>query len=548
MALIKTKSRLLVTGIVIAIASAGLLAQQTDIYFLIKKNFSIFSKAYENVALEYVDEVDPEVLMRTGIDAMLETLDPYTVMFNESQNEQSEIMSRGNYAGIGIEAGYRDGEVVVVAPVDGGPADEVGIRAGDVIVAVDGVSTEGLQPEEVNTLTSGEVGSDVMLSIKRFGLDQVLDFTVTRERIEVTNISYAGLIGEAEDTGYIRLSQFGTNSAEEVRRSIEELSGQKELSGLVLDLRDNPGGILQEAVAIIDKFVEPGLTVVDIRGRVSEYNQTFATEEPVMFEKPVVILMNGGSASASEVVAGALQDLDRAVILGEQSFGKGLVQVVKPLPYNTSLKITISRYYIPSGRSIQAVQYTHQGRNAVVMNADSSKREFRTRNGRVVFEGRGIEPDLETAGEKPSILEVALMQTGSYFDFATEFEAMNESFEYQELPESVYNEFKDFLKERDFKFSTDSERLLAQLSEQIKNYKGTESHLEDLQETINREKELMFDRESSDIKQQLFLEITSRYEGQMGKIRAGINSDPEVGEALNIIHNDTRYTNILSGE
>ncbi|WP_103665677.1 S41 family peptidase [Gracilimonas amylolytica] len=548
MALIKTKSRLLVTGIVIAIASAGLLAQQTDIYFLIKKNFSIFSKAYENVALEYVDEVDPEVLMRNGIDAMLETLDPYTVMFNESQNEQSEIMSRGNYAGIGIEAGYRDGEVVVVAPVDGGPADEVGIRAGDVIVAVDGVSTEGLQPEEVNTLTSGEVGSDVMLSIKRFGLDQVLDFTVTRERIEVTNISYAGLIGEAEDTGYIRLSQFGTNSAEEVRRSIEELSGQKELSGLVLDLRDNPGGILQEAVAIIDKFVEPGLTVVDIRGRVSEYNQTFATEEPVMFEKPVVILMNGGSASASEVVAGALQDLDRAVILGEQSFGKGLVQVVKPLPYNTSLKITISRYYIPSGRSIQAVQYTHQGRNAVVMNADSSKREFRTRNGRVVFEGRGIEPDLETAGEKPSILEVALMQTGSYFDFATEFEAMNESFEYQELPESVYNEFKDFLKERDFKFSTDSERLLAQLSEQIKNYKGTESHLEDLQETINREKELMFDRESSDIKQQLFLEITSRYEGQMGKIRAGINSDPEVGEALNIIHNDTRYTNILSGE
>ncbi len=548
MALIKTKSRVLVTGIVIAIASAGLLAQQTDIYFLIKKNFSIFSKAYENVALEYVDEVDPEVLMRTGIDAMLETLDPYTVMFNESQNEQSEIMSRGNYAGIGIEAGYRDGEVVVVAPVDGGPADEVGIRAGDVIVAVDGVSTEGLQPEEVNTLTSGEVGSDVTLSIKRFGMDQVLDFTITRESIEVTNISYAGLIGEAENTGYIRLSQFGTNSAEEVRRSIEELSGQKELNGLVLDLRDNPGGILQEAVAIIDKFVEPGLTVVDIRGRVSEYNQTFATEEPVMFEKPVVILMNGGSASASEVVAGALQDLDRAVILGEQSFGKGLVQVVKPLPYNTSLKITISRYYIPSGRSIQAVQYTHQGRNAVVMNADSSKREFRTRNGRVVFEGRGIEPDLETAGEKPSILEVALMQTGSYFDFATEFEAKNESFEYPELPESVYKEFKDFLKERDFKFSTDSEKLLAQLTEQIKNYKGTESHLEDLQATINREKELMFERESSDIKQQLFLEITSRYEGQMGKIRAGINSDPEVSEALNIIQNNTRYTNILSGE
>src|SRR6056297_368532 len=363
MAFKKTRSRFIITGIVLAIASVGIFAQQTDIYFLIKKNFSIFSNTYENVALEYVDEVDPEVLMRTGIDAMLETLDPYTVMFNESQNEQSEIMSRGNYAGIGIEAGYRDGEVVVVAPVEGGPADNVGIRAGDVIVAVDGVSTEGLQPEEVNALTSGEVGSEVTLSIRRFGLEQTLDFTITRTRIDVSNISYTGLIGDNEEAGYIRLSQFGVNSAEEIRKAIEELMGQKELSGLVLDLRDNPGGILQEAVAIIDKFVEPGLTVVDIRGRVAEYNQTFSTEEPVMFDKPVVVLMNGGSASASEVVAGALQDLDRAVIMGEQSFGKGLVQVVKPLPYNTSLKITVSRYYIPSGRSIQAVQYTHQGRN-----------------------------------------------------------------------------------------------------------------------------------------------------------------------------------------
>lgn len=548
MVLTKTKSRIIITGIVFAIASAGIVAQQTDIYFLIKKNFSIFSKAYENVALEYVDEVDPEVLMRTGIDAMLETLDPYTVMFNESQNEQSEIMSRGNYAGIGIEAGYRDGEVVVVAPVDGGPADEVGIRAGDVIVAVDGVSTEGLQPEEVNTLTSGEVGSDVTLSIKRYGLDQVLDFTITRKRIEVTNISYSDLIGEADDTGYIRLSQFGTNSAEEIRKSIEKLSEKKELNGLVLDLRDNPGGILQEAVAIIDKFVEPGLTVVDIRGRVSEYNQTFATEEPVMFEKPVVVLMNGGSASASEVVAGALQDLDRAVILGEQSFGKGLVQIVKPLPYNTSLKITISRYYIPSGRSIQAVQYTHQGRNAAVMNGDSSKREFRTRNGRAVFEGRGIEPDIETAGDKPSILEVALMQTGSYFDFATEFEAMNDSFDHQELPEVVYNDFKDFLNERDFKFSTDSEKLLVELSEQIKNVEGTESQLKDLREAINREKQLMFEREASDIKQQLFLEIISRYDGQTGKVRTGLNTDSNVKEALKIINDGTRYTNILAGE
>lgn len=547
MALFKTKSRIFITGLVIAIASAGIVAQQTDIYFLIKKNFSIFSKAYENVALEYVDEVDPEILMRSGIDAMLETLDPYTVMFSESQNEQSEIMSRGNYAGIGIEAGYRDGEVVVVAPVEGGPADQVGVRAGDVIVAVDGVSTEGLQPEEVNTLTSGEVGSEVTLSIQRFGLEQTLDFTITRERIKVSNISYAGLIGDNEEAGYIRLSQFGTNSAEEIRQAIDELTGQKELNGLVLDLRDNPGGILQEAVAIIDKFVEPGLTVVDIRGRVSDYNQTFQTEEPVMFDKPVVVLMNGGSASASEVVAGALQDLDRAVIMGEQSFGKGLVQVVKPLPYNTSLKITISRYYIPSGRSIQAVQYTHQGRNAVVLNADSSRREFRTRNGRVVFEGRGIEPDLETADEKPSILEVALLQTGSYFDFATEFEAQNQEFDQDQLPEPVFDDFKVFLEERNFSFTTDSEKLLERLSEQLSGIENTQAQLGGLEAAIEREKQDMFDSDADDIKKQLYLEIISRYEGRSGKVKAGLNSDPEVAEALNIIRDRSRYSNILSG-
>lgn len=356
------------------------------------------------------------------------------------------------------------------------------------------------------------------------------------------------MIGESENAGYIRLSQFGTNSAEEIRRAIEELSEQNDLNGLVLDLRDNPGGILQEAVSIIDKFVEPGLTVVDIRGRVSEYNQTFTTEEPVMFDKPVVVLMNGGSASASEVVAGALQDLDRAVILGEQSFGKGLVQVVKPLPYNTSLKITISRYYIPSGRSIQAVQYTHQGRNAVVMNADSSRREFRTRNGRVVYEGRGIEPDLQTADEKPGILEVTLLQTASYFDFATEYEAQNQSFRYDELPESVFEDFKVFLKEREFKFTTDSEKLLERLSEQLSDVENTKSQLEELKNAIEKEKEHMFDVASDDIKGQLYLEILSRYEGQSGKVRAGLDTDPEVMEALSIIADRARYTNILSGE
>ncbi len=546
-----TKKRKYITGLaagIILLTSAGIVAQQSDIYFLIKKNFSIFSKAYENVALEYVDEVDPEILMRNGIDAMLETLDPYTVLFNEAQNEQAEIMSRGNYAGIGIEAGYRDGEVVVVAPSEGGPAEHVGIRAGDVIIAVDGVSTEGLKPEEVSVLTSGEVGSDVTITIDRFGLEQTLDFTLTRKRIEVSNISYSGLIGDQKETGYIRLTQFGNNSAEEIRTSLEELMARKELDGLVLDLRDNPGGILQEAVAIIDKFIEPGITVVDIRGRVEDYNQTFSTSEPMMFDKPVVVLMNGGSASASEVVAGALQDLDRALIIGEQSFGKGLVQIVKQLPYNTSLKITISRYYIPSGRSIQSIKYTHQGRNAVVMNQDSSKREFKTRNGRVVYEGRGIEPDVEAGNDPLSILEIALLQQSMYFDFATEYEAKNATFDYEELPTSIFEDFKEFLNKHDFSYHTDSEKILAELTEELDGVNGAGEPLGKLEQTIIKEKSQRFERDAPEINRTLFLELVSRYKGESGKTEAGLKTDTEVVKALEFLSKTNELNKLLSGE
>lgn len=530
------------------LASVGIAAQQTDIYFLIKKNFSIFSKAYEHVALEYVDEVDPETLMRNGMDAMLETLDPYTVLFNEAQNEQAEIMSRGNYAGIGIEAGFREGNVVVIAPKEGGPAEQVGIRAGDVIVAVNGVSTEGLQPEEVNALTSGEVGSEVTITIERYGLEQTLDFTLERRRIEVSNISYSGLIGEGRNTAYIRLGQFGTNSAEEVRTAMQDLMEESDLDGLVLDLRDNPGGILQEAVKIIDKFIEPGITVVDIRGRVEEYNQTFTTREPVMFTKPVIVLMNEGSASASEVVAGALQDLDRALIVGEQSFGKGLVQVVKPLPYNTSMKITISRYYIPSGRSIQSIQYTHTGRNSVVLNEEQSKTEFKTRNGRLVYEGRGIEPDVDTGRDEPSILEIALLQQGMYFDFATAYEASHSDFNYESLPEDVLADFQQFLKEQEFNYETDSEKILEKLKGELMGIDEATSQLQGLEQAITKEKEFQFTEDLPFIKRNLYLELVSRYGGTSQRVAQGLKSDSDVLRALEFITNKDDLEALLSGE
>ncbi len=540
-------ARYKVTGVLLVIGALTVAFQPTDIYFLIKKNFTIFSETYENVALEYVDQVDPEVLMRNGIDAMLETLDPYTVYYNEAQNEQAEILSRSNYAGIGIDAGYRDGQVVVVAPIEGGPADNMGIRAGDIIVAIDGVMTEGLQTEEVQNLTVGEIGSTVILTIQRFGLDQPIEYEIERKSIEVKNVTFADRIGSNSDIGFIRLAQFGMNSGDEIRDQIIALNADGNMQGLVLDLRDNPGGILQEAVKIIDKFVEPGITVVETRGRIAEYNQSYETQEPVMFDKPVVILMNGGSASASEVVAGALQDLDRAVILGERSFGKGLVQIVKPMPYNTSLKITISRYYTPSGRSIQSVAYTHNARNASISREETANRVFSTRNGRPVNEGRGIEPDIIKESETAGLLEVALYQQGSVFDFATQFENANESYAANELSNEVYNEFLSFLDESDFEMQLEEQFLLDELQASMESIQSAGPHLAGLREAIEFKKQQMFEVHESLIREILHLELVSRYNGQTERTKASLQFDKQLKNALDLINDDSQIESILSG-
>ncbi len=542
----KKAGRLLPLLIILAVAGAAFLPQNADIYFLIKKNFSIFSKSYENVALEYVDQVDPETLMRTGLDAMMETLDPYTVVYSESQNEQAEILSRGNYAGVGIEAGYRDGEVVVVAPTEGGPADRKGIRAGDVIIAIDGISVENLQPEEVQVLMVGEVGSDVTLTIQRLGVEQPLDFELTRERIEVRNVTHTDHVGPSENIGYIRLAQFGERSAEEVRLAMVSLMEEKEIEGLVLDLRDNPGGILQEAVSIIDKFVEPGLTVVENRGRVAEYNQTFQTREPVMFDKPVVVLMSEGSASASEVVAGALQDLDRAVIVGERSFGKGLVQIVKQLPYNTSMAITIARYYIPSGRSIQAIDYTHEGRNSGVVSRRDTSRVFKTRNGREVFEGRGIDPDIKLEEEEPSLLQIALLQQGSYFDFATQYQAQNPDQDFQQLPHGIFEAFRQYLEATGFDYQTDSDELIAALERQMQDNPEAAQSLRELKSIVEQEKSDQLLRERTEIEERLYLEILSRYKGQKARTVAALRNDPHMKRAIELINSESEMASILS--
>lgn len=536
---------------VLALTSLALIgvARNPDIYFLIKKNFTIFSEVYREISLEYVDEVDPEKLMRKGIDAMLESLDPYTVMVDEAQQQNMEIISRGSYGGVGLDVGFRGGRIVVIAPIEGYSAHRKGIRSGDIIQKVDGVSVANLMPEEVQELINGELGSTVTITIDRYGIDNAITFELERQRIEVKNIGYAGLVGDKRQVGYILLNRFSKGTADEVRKAIVGLGSDNKLSGIILDLRNNPGGLLEEAVATVDKFIPQNEMVVETRGRQSKHNNIFKTEEtPVLPDMSLAVLQNEGSASASEIVAGALQDLDRAVIVGEQSFGKGLVQTVTQLSYNTALKMTISRYYIPSGRSIQSVTYTHDDENSAILKPDSLRKEFKTRNGRTVYDGNGIAPDIKIGDHEPSLLETSLLQENLFFDFANRYASKNDSLKVSFGSDDLYKQFTTFVTERGFEFQTTSEKYLTKIDSLLNGLNAeSRKHIKELESVITQEKQKQFDQMRPDLEKRLYMELISRYKGQQGQTAAWLPHDQAVNNAIAILEDNEQYNSILSG-
>jgi len=545
-----TKLRKFFIAGILVVSSLAVLGfvRNPDIYFLIKKNFTIFSEVYREVSLHYVDEVNPEKLMRKGISAMLGSLDPYTVLIDEAQNQNMEIITRGSYGGVGMDVGYRGGKVVVIAPIEGYSAHRKGIRSGDVITEVNGVDVDDLKPEEVQNLTTGEPGTTVNLKIQRYGIDHPLTFELERQRVEVNNVNYTGFVGEQKDVGYILLNRFSQNTGEEIRRAIKNLESEKELSGLVLDLRNNPGGLLEEAVATVDKFVPADQMVVETRGRLNQHNSVFKTSEsPMAPDLPLVVLQNGGSASASEIVAGALQDLDRAVILGEQSFGKGLVQTVRQLSYNTALKLTISRYYIPSGRSIQSVTYTHDDSNNAVVKPDSMRKAYKTRNGRTVYDGDGISPDVKVSAKKPSLLQTSLMQHNIFFEFANQYAAQHDSLSKEARSDQLYQDFLGFVEQRDFEYRLPSERYLSKIDSSLSDAQmPSDTHIQALRQKIQAHKKQAFERERTDLEEMLYLELITRYKGQKGQTEASLPFDRMVNRAIDVLKNSNRYTNILT--
>lgn len=523
----------------------------TEKYFDIAKSLDIYATLFKEVNAYYVDEVEPQKLVRKSIDAMLESLDPYTDYIPEDEVESFRITTTGQYGGIGAMIGNVNKRIVITHPYRNFPAFKSGLKVGDEIVAVDGKESKGKTTSEISSLLKGQPKTDVELRIKRLGAKEELTFKIKREKINVTNLTYSGMI-DAE-TGYMRLDDFTPGASREVGEAIIKL---KELGAkrLILDLRDNPGGLLHEAVNIVGLFVPKGQEVVSTKGKVQEWNKTYNTlSNPIDTQIPLAVLVSEGSASASEIVAGALQDYDRAVLIGKKTFGKGLVQTTRPIAYNAQLKVTTAKYHIPSGRCIQALDYTHRHSDGTVDRvADSLKSAFTTKNGRKVFDGGGLDPDIIVEDQYLGTITSALINSGFLFEYATRY--VNENPQAPDLKkfalsDQEYERFIAFLKENKFTYSTPLERSAKQLIESAKNEKyfpELESSLSQLKLKIENGKQDDYTRFRNEIRQVLEEQIAFHYGLNEGQADVSLKRDHAVQRAKAVLQEETDYRKILA--
>ncbi|WP_192823052.1 S41 family peptidase [Rufibacter sp. LB8] len=544
-----------IAGLVLVGTTWGLFSfsSGSERYFDIAKNLDIFATLFKEVNTYYVDDVAPTKLVRTGIDAMLKSLDPYTNYIPEDDIEDFRTMTTGNYGGIGALVGKRDGRHIVSLPHEGSPAQKAGLLIGDEIVKIDGVELARKTDNEVSKLLKGQAGTLVKLEIKRFGADKPLVLDVTRGNIHINNVPYYGMV--TPEIGYLQLSGFTVDAGAEVRKAVVKL---KELGAkkVILDLRDNPGGLLNEAVNISNLFLPRGKDIVSTKSKVADWNKMYkALDEPLDMQMPMAVLTSTNSASASEIVAGALQDYDRAVLIGERTFGKGLVQMTRPLSYNSQLKVTTAKYYIPSGRCIQAIDYAHRNADGSLNKIpDSLRVAFKTANGRVVYDGGGISPDLEVK-EKPVPDIIRKLMTKNYiFDYATRFRASNASIgdaKSFKVSEAEYQKFVSFLNGKDISYSTDVEKALDNMikkAKEDKHYEEVKTDIEQIRKKVaaNKGNDLM--RFKAEITELLEQEIVSRYYLQKGLVEATFNDDQNILAAVEVLNNPTKYQGLLSAK
>lgn len=538
----------IIAGLIIAALAA--FKDPGERYFEIAKNLDIFATLFKEINAYYVDDVNPNQLMKTGIDAMLQSLDPYTNYIPEDDIEDYRTMTTGQYGGIGALIGNKFGKNMVIMPYEGFPAYESGLKIGDEILKVDDVDVTDKSTSEVSKLLKGQANTDLSILIKRFGVDEPIEITLMREKITINNVSYYGMV--TEDIGYIKLEDFTTGASKEVKNALIDLK-EKGAEKLIFDLRDNPGGLLSEAVNVSNIFIPKGSEVVHTKGKVKDWNKEYkALDQAVDTEIPLVVLTSGRSASAAEIVAGVVQDYDRGVLVGSRTFGKGLVQATRPLTYNSQLKITTAKYYIPSGRCIQAIDYSIRNDDGSVARvADSLKTEFKTRNGRSVYDGGGINPDVEVENELYAPITISLITKGLIFDYGTEYYYQNDEIPQPlefTLTDADYDTFVGWLSDKDYDYVTEVEKTVDDLIASAK----TEKYYSDIKEQIgslrtriqhNKEKDLQTFQD--EIVELLEEEISSRYYLKAGMIEASFDDDPYVKEAVQTLNDTEKYNTIL---
>jgi carboxyl-terminal processing protease len=525
---------------------------EKDKYFEIAKNLDIFAAFYRELNTYYVDELPPEKLMHKGIDAMLEETDPYTDFIPEENLDELKFMATGKYGGVGVSVNTDSERTVITDVYEGGPMDKAGVKPGDIILSLDGKDIKGLDQEEISRMLKGAPGSSLDMVTKHPVTGAQNTRRINREEINVKAVSFSGITNR--DIGYIRMTQFTENSGELVQGAFAELKKQyPSMKGLILDLRGNPGGLLDEAVVVANIFVDKNKTIVSTKGKVKSWDREYKTETSAFDAHiPLVVLTNRSSASASEIVAGAIQDLDRGVIIGQRSFGKGLVQTTRPLPYNAKLKVTTAKYYTPSGRCIQAIDYSHRNSDGEVEYvADSVRKSFNTVAGRKVRDGGGIEPDDAVEPTLLSQVAITLLRKQYIFDFATQYYYSHPKITAAntfELSEDDFSDFLKYLDGRNYSYKTRSEEALESFqatARKEKYYDAVAKEFEALQVKMKHDKKQDLLKNKTEIKRLLEEEIASRYYMQRGRIEKSLSSDNEVNEAIAVLHSPERYQQLL---
>lgn len=529
-------------------------AQTKKNNFEISKSIDIYNNVLRQLNMYYVDEIDPAELNENAINAMLEGLDPYTVFISESQIEDVKLMTTGEYGGIGAIIQYFDGKSQISEPYEGFPAAKAGLIPGDIFLEVNGIDVTGKNTSEVSELLKGTPGTIVKLKMQRPGEKEPIVKELKREKIKIDNIPYYTVFDNG--IGYAILSQFTKDCARELKDVIVEMKKNHELKGFILDLRGNGGGLLAEAVDIVNMFVPKNKLVVYQKGKVAEHNYNHYTQhEPLDLDIPLVILVNEGSASASEIVSGSIQDFDRGVIVGQRTFGKGLVQNIFPMSYNTQIKVTVAHYYLPSNRCIQEIDYSKKKKNVAdtLAKNDTLGKAFHTANGRVVYEGHGIQPDVKIEPTMASTITMNLYAKNLFFKYANKYYREHKSIKSAkdfQISDTEYEDFMQFVKDEGFTFTSQSEKEIKELERVAK----LEGYLEDIQPMLDeakakieveKTKDLLDNR--SEIEEMLEAEIVSRYYYQKGRIIATLDDDPELAKAFEVILNQEEYNNILKG-